>query len=170
MEIQSSALMRCSIEEALKSFFLHFHYQMYCRYFEQILHLLFFSDKLQKMFIKVLKTSCFAIVQKSILLSKKCTPQKCICGEGGGGIVSFCMPSGGEQTNRCYLFKRWIILFTQLVSPIFIRCIVIFLVPVVQNLDSTIHRINHYPMDKCQGNQLRYPTFEQLGPWQIELP
>ena len=29
--------------------------------------------------------------------------------------------------------------------------------PVVQTLDSAIHRINHYPADKCYGNQLRYP-------------
>ena len=48
--------------------------------------------------------------------------------------------------------------------------------PVVQKLDSAIHGINHYPMDKTQGNQLRYPEdsylsagqgyppFEQLGP------
>ena len=48
--------------------------------------------------------------------------------------------------------------------------------PVVQTLDSTIHRINHYPADKYYGNQLRYlpdsdlsggyryPTFEQLSP------
>ena len=47
---------------------------------------------------------------------------------------------------------------------------------VVQKLDSAIHRINHYPADKYQGNQLsypvdrflpggwRYPTFEQPGP------
>ena len=47
---------------------------------------------------------------------------------------------------------------------------------VVQKLDSAIHRINHYLVDKCYGNQLRYPrdsglssglrypTFEQLGP------
>ena len=45
-----------------------------------------------------------------------------------------------------------------------------------QTLDSTIHRTNHYPADKYQGNQLRYPLdrdlssgypyppFEQLGP------
>ena len=44
------------------------------------------------------------------------------------------------------------------------------------SLDSAIHQINHYPVDKCYGNQLRYPrnsglssglrypTFEQLGP------
>ena len=50
------------------------------------------------------------------------------------------------------------------------------LAPVVQKLDSTIHRINHYPADKYYGNQLRYlpdsdlsgglryPTFEQPGP------
>ena len=29
--------------------------------------------------------------------------------------------------------------------------------PVVQTLDSSIHRINHYPADKYLGNQLRYP-------------
>ena len=52
----------------------------------------------------------------------------------------------------------------------------ILLAPVVQTLDSAIYRINHYPMDRCQGNQLRYPldrflsggqrypAFEQPGP------
>ena len=30
------------------------------------------------------------------------------------------------------------------------------LAPVVQTLDNTIHRINHYPADKYYGNQLRY--------------
>ena len=29
----------------------------------------------------------------------------------------------------------------------------IFLAPVVQTLDSAIHRINHYPADKYYGNQ-----------------
>ena len=49
------------------------------------------------------------------------------------------------------------------------------LAPVAQKLDTVIHRINPYPTDKCQGNQLRYPVdsdlsggqryppFEQLG-------
>ena len=31
-------------------------------------------------------------------------------------------------------------------------------VPVVQTLDSAIHRINHYPKDKYYENQLRYPV------------
>ena len=35
--------------------------------------------------------------------------------------------------------------------------------PVVQKLDSAIHRINHYPVDKCQGNQLRYPVDRDLS-------
>ena len=51
-----------------------------------------------------------------------------------------------------------------------------FLAPVVQTLDSGIHRINHYPADKYYENELRYPldsdlsgglrypTFEQPGP------
>ena len=51
------------------------------------------------------------------------------------------------------------------------------LVPVVQKIDSAIHRINHYPMAKYKGNQLlypvdradlsdglRYPPFEQPRP------
>ena len=53
---------------------------------------------------------------------------------------------------------------------------VILQAPVVQTLDSAIHRINHYPAGKYYGNQLRslldsdlsgglrYPMFEQLGP------
>ena len=47
---------------------------------------------------------------------------------------------------------------------------------VVQTLDSAIHRINHYTVDKYQGKRLSYPlgsdlsggqgypTFKQLGP------
>ena len=31
-------------------------------------------------------------------------------------------------------------------------------VAVVQTLDSAIYRINHYPVDKYLGNQLRYPV------------
>jgi len=50
------------------------------------------------------------------------------------------------------------------------------LAPVVQKMDSTIHRINCYPVDKYWGNQLcypvdsdlsdglSYPPFEQLAP------
>ena len=34
---------------------------------------------------------------------------------------------------------------------------------VVQTLDSTIHRINHYPADKYYGNQLRYPLDSDLS-------
>ena len=36
------------------------------------------------------------------------------------------------------------------------------LAPVVQKLDSAIHRINLYPMDKYLGNQLRYPVDSDL--------
>ena len=34
---------------------------------------------------------------------------------------------------------------------------------VVQNMDSAIHRINHYPLDKCLQNQLRYPVDRDLS-------
>ena len=52
----------------------------------------------------------------------------------------------------------------------------IFLAPVVQKLDSAMHRINHSPVDNAIGFPVtyplysdlsggwRYPTFEQLGP------
>ena len=64
----------------------------------------------------------------------------------------------------------------KLVSQILIRWIVIYpvdsaiqrltnrgLAPVVQTLDSSIHRINHYPADKYYGNQLRYPLDSDLS-------
>ena len=38
-----------------------------------------------------------------------------------------------------------------------------FQAPVVQTLDSAIHRINHYPADKYYGNQLRYPLDRDLS-------
>ena len=37
------------------------------------------------------------------------------------------------------------------------------LAPVVQMLDSSIHRINHYPAHKYYGNQLRYPADSDLS-------
>ena len=43
----------------------------------------------------------------------------------------------------------------------FVICI--SLAPVVQKLDSAIHRINHYPVDKYTGNQLRYPVDSDLS-------
>ena len=35
--------------------------------------------------------------------------------------------------------------------------------PVVQKMDSTIHRINHYPVDEYEENQLRYPMDRDLS-------
>ena len=37
------------------------------------------------------------------------------------------------------------------------------LAPVVQTLDSAIHRINHYSVDKYYGNQLRCPLDSNLS-------
>ena len=37
------------------------------------------------------------------------------------------------------------------------------LAPVVQKLDNPIHQLNHYPPDKCQGNQLRFPVDSDLS-------
>ena len=35
--------------------------------------------------------------------------------------------------------------------------------PFVQKLDSAIHRINHYSVDKCQGKQSHYPLDKDLS-------
>ena len=70
------------------------------------------------------------------------------------------------------LFKSWIAILTgeitiQRISAretnYAIQCIVIYLAPVVQTLDSSIYRINHYPADKYYGNQLRYPADSDLS-------
>ena len=34
--------------------------------------------------------------------------------------------------------------------------------PVVEDLDSASRWVNHYPVDKCQVNQLRYPMGRDL--------
>ena len=39
----------------------------------------------------------------------------------------------------------------------------VYQAPVAQTLDSTIHRINHYPADKYYANQLRYPLDSDLS-------
>lgn len=38
-------------------------------------------------------------------------------------------------------------------------------IPAVQTLDSSIHWINHYPVDKCYENQLCYPLVRVLISW-----
>ena len=39
--------------------------------------------------------------------------------------------------------------------------------PVVQTLDSAIHRINNYPVDKYFWNQLRYPLDIEITTWLV---
>ena len=39
----------------------------------------------------------------------------------------------------------------------------IYQAPIVQTLDSALHRINHYPTEKYCGNQLRYPLASDLS-------
>ena len=43
------------------------------------------------------------------------------------------------------------------------RKVVIALAPVVQTMDSAVHRINHYPANKHQQNQLSYPVNSDLS-------
>ena len=39
----------------------------------------------------------------------------------------------------------------------------VHLAPVVQRVDNAIHRINHYPADKCWENKLDYPLDSDLS-------
>ena len=66
--------------------------------------------------------------------------------------------SSGQRLNR------WIALFFKQITNQWISVREISAIqwmeiyPVAQNpLDSVIHRINHYPVNKCKGIQLRYP-------------
>ena len=66
--------MFCHVKEALWGFFVAiFRFQIYCSCCIHIIHLLSFSKK--KTLKKVVKMSRFAIVRKSILISKRCTPK-----------------------------------------------------------------------------------------------
>ena len=73
----------------------------------------------------------------------------------------------------CVIFPGYALRNLKQISTI----INIFLAPVVQKVDNTIHRINHYPLDSAiigfpntyvvdsdLPGEHRYPTFEQLGP------
>ena len=88
-------------------------------------------------------------------------------------------------SSRAQLFKRWITLSTGLVTIHWIAQLVLVILirrRVIYPVDSAIQRlsnpgqVNHYPVDKCEGNQLRFPVdgdlsggesylhFEQLWP------
>ena len=73
--------------------------------------------------------------------------------------------------HMCVIFPGYALRNLKQISTI----INIFQAPVVQKVDSAIHRINHYPLDSIIGfpntyavdsdlpGEHRYPTFEQLG-------
>ena len=42
--------------------------------------------------------------------------------------------------------------------------------PVVRRLDNAIHRLNHYPVDKCSQNKPRYPLDRDLSGGQRYTP
>ena len=73
------------------------------------------------------------------------TPGGLLLGILGGG-VSPCSPTDPSQNKKC-----------NFPHPFLDQA------PVVQTLDSAIHRINHYPADKYYGNQLRYPLDSDLS-------
>ena len=86
---------------SLRVFFIFLpRFRMYCSWFNH--HVLSLSQWTRETFIKVLKTSRFAIVRKSLLHSKGCTRRKRIWGRSGARgrrIVSFCVQEGGEWTT-----------------------------------------------------------------------
>ena len=64
--------MKCCLKKALESFF-----PFYCSFLTTFYDMYYPSlKKIQKTFIKVVKMSRFAVVRKSILLSKRCTHKK----------------------------------------------------------------------------------------------
>ena len=60
---------------------------------------------------------------------------------------------------RCSCFRATLLTVLRTVYPIdrISSGLSSVLVPVVQRLDNAIHRINHYPVDKCEHNKPRYP-------------
>ena len=64
------------------------------------------------------------------------------------------LPPGFTTTIRV---RRTKVSLKRLWSALFETSVSSHLAPVVQTLGRAIHRINHYPADKCKGNQLRYP-------------
>ena len=85
---------------------------------------------------------------------------------------------GYHKDDRCRnkkwdtLMENWNMLASNMIMPYTRND----MAPVVQKLDSAIHRINHYaldstfgfpntyPLDRDLSGGWRYPTFEQLGP------
>ena len=72
----------------------------------------------------------------------------CAQDSGSGGPGS----SPGRGTALC----SWARYFT-LIMPLSTQA------PVVQKMDNAIHRINHYPADKCWQNKLHYPLDSDLS-------
>ena len=82
-------------------------------------------------------------------------------------------------SSRAQLFKRWITLSTgqvtihwiaQLVPVVLIRWIVIYPVDSAIQRLSNPGQVNHYPVDKCEGNQLRFPVDSDLSGGESYLP
>ena len=80
---------------------------------------------------------------------------------------------------RAQLFKRWITLSTglvtihwiaQLVPVILIRRMVIYPVDSAIQCLNKPGQINHCPVDKCEGNQLRFPVDGDLSGGESYLP
>ena len=58
------------------------------------------------------------------------------------------MTEGLEAKKRALLAQLQMVFVFLCTWPFYIKKIIIHQAPVFQKLDSTIHRINHYPVDK----------------------
>ena len=65
------------------------------------------------------------------------------------------MTEGLEAKKRALLAQLEMV-FVFLFTPFYMKKIIIHQAPVFQKLDSTIHRINHCPVDKYYKNWLTY--------------
>ena len=76
------------------------------------------------------------------------------------------IPQAALISVRCYV-KEILIFISCLAEfrpPVCLFNIFItHLAPVVQKMDNAIHRINHYPVDKCWQNKLHYPLDSDLS-------
>ena len=84
--------------------------------------------------------------------------------------------NGGRRCGRgkflsVYCFLSLLVLrLLNIYFPTIVGNMTIDLAPVVQRLDNAIHRINHYPVDKCWQNKPRYPLDSDLSNLRSGVP
>ena len=90
-------------------------------------------------------------------------------------ILKFYQPHTGKQKPKTSiiaqmsakavdsLYAQICLKTSNLLHSYYLKIIFSAQAPVVQRLDNAIHRINRYPLNKCQQNKLRYPLDSDLS-------